>query len=169
MDIKAQRQFAAQKYQGARANLLVMIHFTLVNIVIAFTPAEVMMLFSATVPYYAVGYGLMDPTKNLLVIGILVAVIVLTVYFLCWLLSQRSPVWMIIALVLFVIDTAALIGLCIINQDFSSILDILFHGWVLFYLINGVRYGLRLKKLPREEALLQEQTQEQISEELPQE
>ena len=169
METNTQRQLVAQKYQGARANLLMMILFTLVNIVIAFTPANVMMLFSATVPYYAVIFGLEDPTKLLLVPCILVAVIVLVVYFLCWLLSKRSPVWMIIALAMFALDSAALIGLCIMTQDFSGILDIIFHGWVLFYLISGVRYGLRLKKLPKEEALPQEQPQEQVPQELTQE
>ena len=30
-------------------------------------------------------------------------------------------------------------------------MDILLHAWVLYYLISGVVYGLKLKKLPEDE------------------
>ena len=58
-----------QQYNTARLNLLLMIAFTLLNIVMLFAEANYMLLFSATVPYYAVVMGVADGTGMLLVPG----------------------------------------------------------------------------------------------------
>lgn len=150
MNEKNNRDIALQKYAAARSNLLVMVCFTLVNIVLLFLKADVMMLFSATVPYFAAMLGLVDESGLLLVPGILIAAIGLIVCFLCWLLSKKNYGWMIAALVLFILDTAALIGLYIWTGDFSGILDLAIHIWVLYYLIVGVKYGKQLKNMPEE-------------------
>lgn len=71
MNEKNNRDIALQKYAAARSNLLVMVCFTLVNIVLLFLKADVMMLFSATVPYFAAVLGLVDESGLLLVPGIL--------------------------------------------------------------------------------------------------
>lgn len=160
MDTSNLRHIAQQKYNTARLNLLIMIVFTLLNIVLLFAQSNTMMLFSATVPYMAVIVGMEDGSGMLLVPCILVAVITLILYFLCWLLSKRSHVWMIVALVLFVLDCLALIGICVWAQDFSGILDIAFHAFVLYYLIMGVKYGNQLKNLPSEEEEQPQQPQQ---------
>ena len=49
--------FAQEKYETARKNLLLMIIFTAVNVVLLILNADVMMLFSATVPYMAAVFG----------------------------------------------------------------------------------------------------------------
>lgn len=50
-------------------------------------------------------------------------------------------------MVLFSIDTAVLLFDVLPNFDFSYIIDILFHGWVIFDLIMGVRSCSKLKKM----------------------
>ena len=147
-----------QQYNTARLNLLLMIVFTLLNIVMLFAEANYMLLFSATVPYSAVVMGVADGTGMLLVPCILVAAIALILYFLCWLLSKRSYSWMIVALALFVLDCVALVGLYVWTGDFSGILDLLIHIWVLYYLIMGVRSGKQLKNAQEEELPEQPQT-----------
>ena len=161
MNEKTNRDVALQKYAAARSNLLVMICFTLLNVVLLFFKADVMMLFSATVPYFAALLGLLDESGLLLVPGLLVAAIGLIIYFLCWLLSKKNYGWMVAALVLFVLDTMALIGLYVWTGDFSGILDLAIHIWVLYYLIIGVKFGKQLKNMPEEEPEAQtEQSQE---------
>ena len=157
---------AQQKYNIARTNLLLMIAFTLLNIILLFAKANYMMLFSATVPYFSVVIGMEDGSGMLLVPSILVAAITLILYFLCWLLSKRSWVWMIVALVLFALDSLVLVGLYVMMQEASGILDFLIHGWVLYYLIMGVKYGKQLKAQPAQEAEIPQQPQPPVSPEI---
>ena len=54
--------------------------------------------------------------------------------------------WVIAALAFFGIDT---VSFFVINGfSFDGILDLLFHAWVVYYLIVGVASALKLKKLP---------------------
>lgn len=145
-----QTQTLDQKYNSSRMNLLLMVILTVVNIVLFFTGAETMMLFSATIPYYAVAFGYYFPPSGLATGLFVLAGILVLAYFLCWLLSKKNYVWMIVALVLFVVDTVALAALYIWTKDFSGILDALIHIWVLYYLIVGVSSGAKMRNLPEE-------------------
>ena len=56
------------------------------------------------------------------------------------------------ALVFFSFDCLYLFLLATIDPS-AAIIDILFHAWVMFYLITGVMNGFKLKKMPEEEPL----------------
>lgn len=155
-NVQSPRLVAVQKYKIARQNLLLMIILTVLNVVVLAAGSNIMMLFSATIPYLAVAMGLAVSDSILMLICICIAVVAIAVYLLCWLLSKKHYGWMLAAMVLFIIDTVVMIGMYLIAQDFSGIFDILIHAWVLYYLIVGVRYGGRLKKLPDEEAVVSE-------------
>lgn len=144
-------QTLEQKYQGARMNLLLMLILTVVNIVLFFTGAETMLLFSATIPFYAVAFGSVFMPAGIGIALYVLAGLVVIAYFLCWLLSKKRYGWVIVALVMFAIDTLALVGLSIWIGDFSGILDALIHALVLYYLIVGVSSGCKLKNMPVEE------------------
>lgn len=141
---------ARQKYNTARSNLALMLAFTVVNIVLFLAGADVMMLFSATIPYYAVIIGVLFEIPAVLIFFAAVAVVTLVLYLVCWVQSKRHYGWMIVALVLFSLDTLALIGISLLLGDVSGILDFLIHIWVLYYLIVGVRTGAMLKNAPEE-------------------
>ena len=160
------RQVLESRYSAARANLLLVVAFTLVNTVLTLVGSDLYFLFSATIPYYLVLQGMFlcgkmpaeiyedmmfeffDP--SLLVILSVIAAVILLLYFLAWLFSGKHRVgWMIFALVLFVLDTASL--LLIYGLSPNMILDILFHAWVLYYLVAGVMAHFKLKKLPQED------------------
>ncbi|MBQ2677179.1 MAG: hypothetical protein IJF54_07270 [Clostridia bacterium] len=145
------RVIAQQKYASARHNLLLMIIFTVVNIVLLIAQADLMLLFSATIPYFSAIFGVLasDPTTAVTYFGI--AAVVLVLYLACWILSKKHYGWMVAALILFLIDTLTLAWIYITSQDTSGILDALIHVWVLFYLFNGVRSGHKLKNMPEEE------------------
>lgn len=145
------RELLQQQYKMARSNLLLMLVFTVANIVLLVTESETMFLFSATVPYLAVTMGIVSENMTFLGICICVTVIILVLYALCWLLSKQHRGWMITALVLFVLDTLALGALYVAAGDFSGILDAVIHVWVLYYLIIGVVSSKKLRDLPPEQ------------------
>lgn len=150
MNLNSERQVAQQKYNIARNNLILMIALTILNVVVLILGSETMMLFSATVPYFAVGIGFYSEIPFLFGVGIAIAVVILIVYFLCWIFSKKHYGWMIAALVLFSLDTLAMIGMYLSIHDASGILDVVIHAFVLYYLIVGVRYGVQLKNMPVE-------------------
>ncbi len=98
-------------------------------------------------------------------VGIVIAVFILAIYLVCWIFSKKHYGWMIAALVLFIIDTAIMGVTYVFAGDTSGILDAVIHIWVLYYLIIGVKYGIKLKKLPAEDLEVETLTQENISEE----
>ena len=76
---------------------------------------------------------------------------ILFLYFFAWLKSKNPAKrgWMIFALVFFSLDTVAMILLAgEISSD--TIIDILFHIYVLVYLIMGVSAASKIKNLPPE-------------------
>ena len=153
-----------RRYLTARLNLLLVIALTLVNIILLFCGSETYFLFSASIPYYLTFFGMVLTGKiaaeginpgDALPVGVLialvaVAVIILAVYFLCFYFGKKKPVWLIIALVLFTLDTIALIVLATYSGEFP-VVDLLMHAYVLLYLGFGVYGHFALKKMDREE------------------
>lgn len=147
-----QLKVAQRKFAGARSNLLLMIILTVVNIFLFAFGSDTMLLFSATVPYFASAIGIMSEDTAVTTLLVTVAVAVLLVYFFCWLFSKKHFGWMIAALVMFLLDTLCLVGIYTLLGEFSGILDLAIHIWVIYYLIVGAKYGSQLKNLPEEYA-----------------
>ena len=156
------------KYNAARANLLAMILITIFNVIIALFGDGTYYLFTAFVPYYVVFDGMFCCGKlspewyggdisefaffdiSYLVTMVAFALVILALYFVFWLLSKNRKVgWMVAALVLFGIDTVGLLYFYGFYLD--VILDILFHAWILYYLISGVVAAKKLKDMPADE------------------
>ena len=148
------RQMAQSRYKSARFDLLIVIIFTVLNIVMLFTGSETMMLFSATIPYYAVAIAYF---ANLQMGGLewfvngslILAFIILAVYLVCWFFSKKRNGWLVAALVLFCLDTLATVFLYADNLT-SGIMDFLIHGIVIWYLAMGVKAGKQMKNMPQE-------------------
>ena len=78
-----------------------------------------------------------------------VAIVIILVYLALWFFSRNQKVGFIIgALVLFAIDTAAMLYYYGISG--SSLFDILFHVWIIVILSMGISAHYKLKKLPEE-------------------
>ena len=145
------RELAKAKYGSARANLLLMIILTVVNIGLLFFGSDTMFLFCATVPYLAVMFGQLSYVITGFVVCICIAAIIILVYFLCWIFSKKSYGWMIAALVLFSVDTVVMAGFYILLGELSGIIDAVIHALVLYYLIMGTVNGVKLSKLSEED------------------
>jgi hypothetical protein len=153
-----------KKYAEARTNLLVMAGLTLVNLVLILIEADITFTFSAFMPQVllAVGSVMQQETGITLfmVVGATVAVLSVGIYFLCWILSKKRAGWMIAAMVLFILDSLSM-PLMLGGFDASVVIDIVFHAWVLYYLITGVHAASKLRELPSREELELAAAQEQ--------
>ena len=147
------REQLQQKYNASRLNLLLMVGFTVLNIVFFLAGSETMMLFSASIPYYAVIFGKAFPIPALSIGCYVIALLCVGAYFLCWLLSKKRYGWLIFALALFILDSLAMGALYLWAEDFSGILDVVMHALVLYYLIVGISTGKKLKNMPADEVV----------------
>lgn len=164
------------KYQtrlsNARFNIIAIFALTVLNIVMSVTGWGTYFLFSASVPYYLTSYMAAltgnlpeeiyaDPANGwegfeflpnaLFVFAIVVSVIILLLYALCFFFSKKHYGWFIVTAVMFSIDTLGLFGaFYLFGFDISDILDVAIHIWALVSFILAAISGAKLKRLPPE-------------------
>ena len=68
------REFAQNKFNTARTNLLLMLAFTVLNVVLMLVGSDTMLLFAATVPYYMTLIGAISEVTAVSVFCFAVAV-----------------------------------------------------------------------------------------------
>lgn len=150
-----------QRFLRSRNNLLLVIAFTTVNVFLLLLNTDLSFLFSATFPIFFVGIGQVFTEQTgsnaFLLIGTVIAFISIALYAVCYFLSKKRKVFILVALVLFVLDTLLLLWLSLLEFEVSSLIDIAFHVWILYYLIIGVAAWSGLKKLPPEQEDVQTQ------------
>lgn len=142
----SQTRTPSEKYQIARSNLLGMIILTAANVLLISFQTEWSFSFAAFVPTFlaAIGVALEEEwgiyfAVSPVWIAAIMALAVTGLYLLCWGLSKAHRGWMIAALTLFSIDCALMLFTMIGSFEFSYLIDLAFHGWVMYYLILGVR------------------------------
>lgn len=154
-----QREKLGIDYKRARSNLLSMIILSAVNLLLILTNSTVSFPFSAIFPQIAVVFGKAfsdDSGNNLyIIIGLIIAIVSLFVYLLFYFLSEKRYGFMIASFVLFIIDTL-LFGFFLDGFDSGMVIDILFHVWVLYYLLIGVKSGFKLKRATEIESVINE-------------
>ncbi len=182
--VSTERTRLQEKYNSARSNLLIVVAFTVINIILEITQSNTYFMFSAFVPYciaiiggiicgkYPVYSGndflVAQPyrdTAYVVIIGI--AFVLTALYLLSYLFSKKNKVgWLIFALVFFVIDTIAMFWLGVLAEEIvvDSIIDIVFHAWIIIILVNGIVAHFKLKKLPEEEVEVQQTEQIEVTE-----
>ena len=172
MDPKMERQSLNSKYNAARMNLIMVVAFSAINLLmLAFAGENASyFLFSASVPYLISLYAMLfcgmmpddfykDPAydgfvflrEEFFYIALAISAMILVIYLLCWFFSKKKPVWITVALVLFAIDTVVLI----LFYGVFSIFDLIFHGWVIWSLVSGILADKKLKKMPKEETIIE--------------
>ena len=164
------------KYQtrlsNARFNIIAIVALTVLNIVMSVTGGGTYFLFSASVPYYLTSYMAAltghlpeeiyaDPANGwegfeflpdeLFVFAIVVSVIILLLYVLCFFFAKKHYGWLIVTALMFSIDTLGLFGaFYLFGFDISDILDVAIHIWALASFILAAISGAKLKRLPPE-------------------
>ena len=165
--IFTERENWQNKYNSARGNLIAAIVFTVINILLLFIDGSSYFLFSIFVPYFITLIGMTFTGKlpeeyytedwagfefwddSALIVMLVIAVVILGLYLLSWIFSKKNRMgWLIFALVIFCMDTLLMLYFQGITE---SIIDIVFHVWVIVSLVNGIRAYVKLKELPEEE------------------
>ena len=116
---KNSREYLLRQVANGRYSLLLIVILTVVNLIMTILDTNTYFLFSASVPYYLVFVGMgiengfVDGAWNvkgtLTYTGLVIALVIVAVYLLCWLLSKERAGWLTAALVLFIVDTVALV------------------------------------------------------------
>ena len=160
----AEEMLLQSRYDGARKNLFLVVVFSLINLVLLAVNSFTYFLFSASIPYillseikylcgmfpeefYDFDYAeaLFFP-RVLFWIALVVAVLIVAFYVLCFFLSGKNRVgWLIAALAFFTLDTVAMFLYYGISSD--MIMDIVFHAWVIVSLSVGIYAHFKRKKL----------------------
>jgi len=143
----------AVKFKRARGNLLAVVAFTLINVLLAYFESDLYFLFSAAVPLYVfyLFQGMALVGGNIFAtIGLLIAILGVSAYFFCWLLSKRVRVFILVALILFAIDSLIYLlivaGVLLLGVfDFMMVVEIAFRVWVFYYLIIGTIAWAKLR------------------------
>ena len=166
-----QRQALANKYNAARSNLLMMIIFSAFNLLMLATGSGVYFLFSASVPYvltdtamffcgmypkelYEGFEGMFFMNKSFFVVMLIISILILAIYLLCWLFSKNNKVaWLTVSLVLFSIDTLVMFACYGISSD--MIANIIFHIWLIVILAIGINAHYKLKKMPEKNVMIE--------------
>lgn len=135
--------------KAARTNLLVAVLFTVLNVVMLLARTNRYFLFSMTLPYWLTFFGYTFDyfqVGTYTYTGLTLAALPVVAAALCWFMSKKRHLWLWGGTIVFGLDTVAMLAMIIWSGDFASmIIDIVFHGWVLYTLIHGLVavYGLR--------------------------
>ena len=149
-----------KKFANARKNLMLVIIFSVVNMALTVLNSNISFLFSATVPVLVLQVGQIFSEESgismFLMAAAAIALIIIALYGICFLLSKKRRAFMLVALILFVLDTLFLLWTLTLGFDSGVMLDIVFHVWILYFLISGTKAWIDLKKTPVEEELFVE-------------
>ncbi|MBQ7338797.1 MAG: hypothetical protein IJW40_10145 [Clostridia bacterium] len=140
-------QLQTNHYQSARYHLLLVVIFTLINLVLLALGSSSYFLFSATIPYAITGVAKwMSPeetylTQPLFLIALIISLALVALYLVGYFLSKHfRGGWLIFSLVFFMIDSIGLFIFFGISVD--MLMDIIIHVWVIISLSRGViAYG----------------------------
>ena len=159
-----EKQMHQSRFNAARTNLILVVAFSIFNIIALATNSGYYFLFSLSIPYlltdigmfftgmypdefYTGEYaGMLFADKSLFWGMLIVSILILGIYTLLFFLSKKNDKMLKVALVLFCVDTAVML----LNYGFSAIVDLAFHVWVIVILAMGVKAAKKLKELADE-------------------
>lgn len=143
---------SVKNYAMARAGLLIVLIFTLVNTLFSFFDSEMYFLFSLSLPLYFIYPEGIMAGEMIDIIFLVISIVFIAAIALCWLMSKKHFGWMIGALVLFLIDCYFL-GVMIYFAEamygagLEFTFDAIIHILVIVETIVGIVAGAKLKKL----------------------
>lgn len=150
-------------YVKARTNLLIMTLLSLVNVVLIIIQSSITFAFSAYAPTVFVVFGAEFEAVGVQggqIIGSILALVAVGLYGLCYFMSKKSNVWVMIALILFSADALLLLLFVVMALPYFepyTFVNIAFIGYIMYHLVKGTISGNKLKKLlPHGFVLIQE-------------
>ena len=171
------KEVFARELKTSNMNVLAVAILSLVNILMILIQADTYFPFSAAVPVYLVmffgelcgmrseefyeaNYGADWKSLEFLSEGLFwaivaIAVVVAAVYFVLWYLSKKKKVFSTVLMVLYAIDTVALLffNVAIYEFTFMAIIELVFHAWVFYYLILALKAWDGIEVAPTQKEL----------------
>lgn len=158
----ARLQAACRRHiSRGRQALLIMIFLSLANIVLMTLFSNRSFILTAAFPREVLLLGYIFSaecgTDNTLIIGVIMAVMSVGLYSMCWFMAGKHHGWLAAAAGMMVFDVLFLLAMAVIRFDrqFISqyIIQLCFEGVVLFYLLRGAAGFFRIRALCRQAAL----------------
>lgn len=140
----------------ARYTLIFMIILSVVNVAVALfntNEPNILMPFSCSISTYAVAFGIEISAhygnSTFLIIGIIVAVLILTILLICYFKSKNNVIFLVASFGIVLVDTLALVILSIGSigtfiESSNLFTDIVVHVLVLWYIANGIKASKQL-------------------------
>jgi len=149
--IMTQKQRYIRQIISGRSNLMMMMALTGINIILYALKTSISFPFSAFLPELSLLLGVLNYGETgsilILLLGTGGFVILAGIYIMCYIKTKTNTNWFKTALVLFAVDTIAYLYFMAPLMDITTIIDLLFHVWLLYYLVMAVDAGSKLKKL----------------------
>ena len=160
--IKTKEAFA-RELKTSNMNILAVVVLSLVNVLMVLLDSSTYFPFCASVPvyltmifselcgmrseeFYEAAYGPEWTSAEFLPSGlfwgvVVFAAIIIGVYFLLWYLSKKKKGAVTVLMVLYALDTIALLffNVAVYEFQFMSIIELVFHAWVFYYLILALK------------------------------
>ena len=144
----SERQLLEAKYANSRHNMLILLAFTVINIILLLADGDTYFLFTGYTPYYlfARGYYLGETANLVLSIAILALLLV------CWLQAKKDVRWLYAGVALVIADTVYMY--LELGIDADMIVDYAFHAYIAFSTAKGILAHKKLKELPPEQGVV---------------
>ncbi|MCL2409863.1 MAG: hypothetical protein FWC96_09710 [Oscillospiraceae bacterium] len=162
----------AVRFTRAQRNLLAVVALTAINLVLYVTGTDISFLYSAFFPQAVLIF--VEAWFGSLWFGFAIAIATAAIYLACWALSRRWRWFILVALILFFLDTAFLAWILvpyILNTGDGfiwALIELGFAIWILISLISGTIAWAKLRRATPDEikTIQQEITQEEEKKEL---
>ncbi len=139
-----------QKYKVARYSLLIVTVLSIVNLFsLIFNGTYFLFSSYITLMIGATGgyiYAEADGDIAILIATVIIGVISVIPYIICWIFSKKKVGWLICAMVLFAFDTLLLLVDTITALDATYIIDLALHGYFIYEMVVAIKYGLKKKR-----------------------
>ena len=154
-----------KRVNTAKTTIILVAVLTIANIVLILIESDMVFTFAAFIPQLVItifaGIAADQGVNSLIIyIGIAIAILMALIYVALWLGAKKKDSFIIAALVFFGLDTAVLLYGLLLSFDTSYIIDVVFHAWVIYDLILGVSAYSKLKKMPVEERIMQQNSEQ---------
>ena len=149
------REHLTQQRASGKWMILLIVIFTVLNMVLLVCGTERYFLFSAGIPHYLTYYGMQMDNGGFggyFVAMLIVSLSFLAGYVLSWLMVNKNGTWLKVALILWAMDTVVLIIMAITMRMFEArIMDLAVHVLLLWEIFQALRANKRLENMPKEE------------------
>lgn len=147
----AEREKWLRFYNSARVNFLLILVFTVLNIILRLTESGVYFLFSAAMPTYFVDVAMdLGGGKAVLTVALMFAALSLVFYLIAFIFSKKPRLgWMIAGTLVLLLDTLILAVGYVLT---SVLIDLFFHIYLFVSQVLGLIAAIHLARLPEEGA-----------------